>query len=120
MAFLLSTRNTTDGIGDFFWSTLNLNEGAVNGPIDLSLTPGESAILYLYYSADVPSNREIIRGYSINVATSQDGIVQFTEAVTLNYPSFNAGHRWISPALEMQKAWWLVRLRRWKAIISLV
>ena len=57
----------TDGGGDFFWSTLNVNEGAVNGPIDLSLTPGESVTLYLYYSFNGPSNSEIMRGYSINV-----------------------------------------------------
>ena len=93
-----SSSTATDGIGDFFWSTLNLNEGAVNGPINLSLTPGESAILYLYYSADVPSNREIIRWYSIDLATSQNGIIQFTEAATLNYPISNAGHRWDFPS----------------------
>ena len=91
------TNTVTDGVGDFFWSTSNLNEGAVNGPIDLNLSPGESATLYLYYSTNGPSNTDLKVGYSVNVATSQNGIIQFNDAETLNYLSFIGGSRWGFP-----------------------
>ena len=83
-AAFTDTSTEGDGPGDFFWSTSNLNEGAVNGPLDLSLDPGESATLYLYYSTNGPSNSEIKIGYSVNVATSQSGVIEFTEADTFN------------------------------------
>ena len=92
------TNTVTDGVGDFFWSTSNLNEGAVNGPIDLFLSPGESATLYLYYSTNGPSNTDIKAGYSVNVATSQNGIVQFNDAATLHHTfPFIGGSRWGFP-----------------------
>ena len=100
------TDTVTDGAGDFFWSTSNLNEGAVNGPLDLSLSPGESVSLYLYYSTNGPSNTEIARGYSVNVGTSQNGIIGFTEAETFNHPivvpgtDVDLGDRWDFPVIE--------------------
>lgn len=90
------TNTVTDGVGDFFWSTSNLNEGASNGPLDLTLSPGESVNLYLYYSTNGPSNTEIKIGYSLNVATSQSDIVEFTEADTFNFDSI-IGRRWEYP-----------------------
>ena len=97
------TNTVTDGAGDFFWSMLNLNEGAVNGPIDLNLSPGETATLFLYYSTNGPSNSQLESGYSVNVATSQAGIIKFTEAETFNHPiTFGSdnifGNRWDFPA----------------------
>jgi len=86
-----------DGVGDFFWSTSNLNEGAVNGPLDLSMEPGESATLYLYYSINGPSNSEIMAGYSVNVATSQNGIIAFTQAETFNHSLASNLNRWDFP-----------------------
>lgn len=90
------TDTTADGIGDFFWSTSNLNEGAVNGPLDLNLSPGESVDLYLYYSTNGPSNTDIRIGYSVNVATSQNDIVRFTKAETFNHQNI-FGRRWEYP-----------------------
>jgi len=95
-AAFTDTSTEGDGAGDFFWSTSNLNEGAVNGPLNLGLMPGESVTLYLYYSTNGPSNSAIRSGYSINVATSQNGIVEFTEAATFN-PLNIIGFRWNYP-----------------------
>ena len=95
-AAFTDTSTDGDGAGDFFWSTSNLNEGAVNGPLDLSLLPGESITLYLYYSTNGPSNSEINSGYSINVATSENGIIEFTDADTFN-PLNIVGFRWDFP-----------------------
>lgn len=91
------TNTVSDGVGDFFWSTSNLNEGAVNGPISEILATGQTLTLYLYYSTAGPSNSEIRSGYSINVATSANGIVEFTQADTLNYSLQNLGRRWNYP-----------------------
>ena len=97
------TDTTTDGygVGDFFWSTSNLNEGAVNGPLNLGLEIGESITLYLYYSTDGPSNSEIMSGYSVNVATSQSGIIEFTEAETFNHPLVGTLSRWVFPEPDL-------------------
>ena len=96
------TDTVADGIGDFFWSTLNLNEGAVNGPIDLNMSPGESVNLYLYYSTNGPLNTDINIGYSLNVATSQNGVIFFTEAETFNHSmAFLGGTRWFYPEADL-------------------
>lgn len=95
-AAFTDTSTDGNGAGDFFWSTAHLNQGAVNGPLDLALAPGESVTLYLYYSTSGPSNSEIKSGYSINVATSQNGVVEFTEAETFN-PLNITGFRWDYP-----------------------
>jgi len=94
------TNTVTDGPGDFFWSTLNLGEGAVNGPIDLDLSPGESATLYLYYSTSGPSSTDLKIGYSVNVGTSQNGIVRFTAAETFNPSNAFGIARWGYPTVD--------------------
>ena len=93
------TDAVTEGAGDFFWSTSNLNEGAVNGPIDLTLNPGESTTLFLYYSTNGPTGTDIRNGYALNVATSQSGVIRFTGAETLN-PSSDFGSRWDYPQAD--------------------
>ncbi|MEM9410627.1 MAG: dockerin type I domain-containing protein [Planctomycetota bacterium] len=92
---------TIAGPSDFFWSTQNLGEGAVNQSLELNLPVGESRTLYLYYSLTGPSASEINDGASINVATSSEGTVTFEDGGVYNFPVqiFNTtvGQRWGYP-----------------------
>ena len=91
------------GPADFFWSTIPLESGAVNENLDLSLEVGQSSVLYLYYTPSGPTNSDIDDGFSINVATSNDGVIQFDDAGIFNFSiSFmnivQIGNRWDYPA----------------------
>ena len=104
---LLSQQNpnfidaTTEGPGDFFWSTQPLGFQADNGPLEISgLYAGHSVTLYLYYSIGGNAG-EVNVGAAINVATSTPGVIQFDHAGSYNYSIEIAGtpvlKRWMYP-----------------------
>ena len=71
---------------DFFWSTSDLNDGAVNAPLELQISPGQKGQLFLWYSVDGPSDANINFGAILDVATSRPGIIRFTRAETFDFP----------------------------------
>ena len=75
---------------DFFWSTQDLNSGAVNQPLLLDLDLGETGSLYLYYTSNGPSDLDINVGAMLDIATSQPGIIRFTGAEVFDFQDFFA------------------------------
>ena len=83
---------------DFFWSTRDLNTGAVNQPLVLDVEPGETGSLYLYYTSNGPSDLDINVGAMLDIATSQPGIIKFTDAEVFDFAELVSdipiGFRW--------------------------
>ena len=80
---------------DFFWSDRDLNTGAVNQPLVVgSKSVGDTGSLFLYYSASGPSQSDIDVGAVVDVATSQPGIIRFTNAETFDFPGIFDTGRW--------------------------
>lgn len=93
--------NVSSGPSDFFWSTRNLGEGAVNEDVTLNMESGETETLYLYYTTNGPNRTDIADGVSINVATTNPGIITFDDGGSLTFPieisGFAIGTRWTYP-----------------------
>jgi len=93
--------NTTSGPSDFFWSTRNIGEGAINDDAKLNMEVGESETLYLYYTTNGPSDADINDGFSINVATTTPGIITFDDGGSFSFPievsGFAIATRWAYP-----------------------
>ncbi len=70
---------------DFFWSLNDLNGGATNTDLVTEFEPGESGTLFLYYSTNGPADSDIDTGAFLDIATSQDGVIQFASAQTLDF-----------------------------------
>jgi len=76
---------------DFFWSDRDLNSGAVNQPLVLgSKSIGDTGSLFLYYSTSGPSEADIDVGAIMDIATSQPGVIRFTDAEVFDIQ----GRRW--------------------------
>ena len=71
--------------GDFFWSLQGLNSGATNSAAEIELTVGETALLYLYYSTDGPTNADIDRGVTMDITLSDPGTIKFLGADSFNF-----------------------------------
>lgn len=68
---------------DFFWSASDLNEGAVNDSMAaVMFNEGESGSLYIYYDSLMS---ELDTGAFLNIQTSSNGVVEFTNAATLDF-----------------------------------
>ena len=83
---------------DFFWSLRDLNQGAVNEPMMETVEKGQSVSLYLYFSTTGPSEAEIDVGAILDIAASQEGIIQFVSAETFDFSvlveTVEIGERW--------------------------
>ncbi len=77
--------------GDFFWSTQGLNMGATNGDASLTLAPGESGSLFLYYTTNGPAMSELDTGAFLNISQSVAGIANFTGGETFDFEIELAG-----------------------------
>lgn len=75
---------TVDGPGDFFWSRAPLGFNASNETLFTNMFVGDTETLYLYYSIN-GSAGEVNAGAALNVAASNKGVIQFTQARSLNY-----------------------------------
>ena len=96
---LILFSNPCLGQTDFFWSFHNLGDGAENSDIEMTLSVGETATLYLYYSI---ANYEVSTGLGLDVASSSRGVIQFEAAESFEFDvaveidgrDFVVGHRW--------------------------
>lgn len=83
---------------DFFWSLNGLNQGAVNADVSVELAAGATSTAYLYYTTNGPADSDVGTGAFLDMATSQSGVIQFTNAETLEFDIelfFNpVGVRW--------------------------
>ena len=70
---------------DFFLSNRNLNEGAVNGDLSLTVSPGESISLYLYYSTNGPANSNISAGAFVDFQISNSSVANFTDSEAFDF-----------------------------------
>lgn len=70
---------------DFFWSLNGLNEGASNANLAVELPVGSTNTAYLYYTTNGPANSDITTGAFLDIITSQTGLIQFTNAETLDF-----------------------------------
>ena len=70
---------------DFFWSMHNLNEGAVNRPIDEEFEQGESSSIYLYYSTNGPSESDLTTGFFLDIESGNSGVIEFVGAETFDF-----------------------------------
>jgi len=70
---------------DFFWSLNGLNQGAVNADLSVELAAGATSTAYLYYTTNGPADSDLTTGAFLDLATSQVGIIQFTNAETLDF-----------------------------------
>ena len=86
---------------DFFWSTQDLGQGAVNGPLFLNAEQGEVISLYLYYSSNGISDQDLDGGALLDLATSRIQAIRFTAAETFNptifIQDFQVENRWFDP-----------------------
>jgi len=86
---------------DFFWSLSDLNSGAVNGPLEVSVQPGDTLSLFLYYSTNGPSDQDLDAGALLDIATSQDAVIRFIDAESFDFPitvqDIEIGYRWTPP-----------------------
>ena len=80
------TVNVSDELppeSDFFWSVNDLNEGAFNESMAAGLFgEGESGTMYLYYDTMAS---ELDTGGFIDIQTSTNGVIEFTNATTLDF-----------------------------------
>ena len=103
---LFAAAAVTHGQTDFFWSAKPLNQGATNAPVHEFYEPGDIGTLYLYYTIEGPSAQIIDVGATIDIGTSEPGIIRFITAETLNFEiliqGFPIGNRWGSPIEECE------------------
>ena len=96
---------TSGGPGDFFWSASSLDTAASNAPFFHELFVGDTETFYVYYSIN-GSAGEVNIGAALNVATSNSGIIQFTNAGTYNFNIEVVGNpvgtRWTVPDLDIE------------------
>ncbi|MEM9413596.1 MAG: dockerin type I domain-containing protein, partial [Planctomycetota bacterium] len=90
--------STTEGPGDFFWSTEGLGGDSPNQPLFVDIYPDMSIRLYLYYTVNHDAG-DLVAGAAINVATSRPGVVRFEEAGWHNFDilfddQFSIAPRW--------------------------
>ena len=83
---------------DFFWSTQDLNTGALNADSEHSIELGQTDSLYLYVSTH--NYVTIGPGAFIDVSTTNSGVIQFLDAESLEF-SINVGkipigNRWLN------------------------
>ena len=72
---------------DFFWSAFDLNMGTKNGPVVLfPKSVGDSGSLFLYYTTGGPTGFDLDVGAFLDIATSGDGVIKFTDAQTYDFP----------------------------------
>ena len=70
-------------ISDFFWSDADLASGAINNSMaETAMPEGSSGTLYLYYDTFMS---ELDTGAFLNIATSTNGVIEFTNAETLEF-----------------------------------
>ena len=70
---------------DFFWSPAEPNSGDVfNEDLQLELPPGQSQVLYLYYSTDGPAQSELRFGGGLRIESSNSGTIQFDDGETFD------------------------------------
>ena len=68
---------------DFFWSVAGLNEGAFNDSMAPAVfSEGDSGSMYLYYDTAMS---ELDTGGFIDIQTSTNGVIEFTNATTLDF-----------------------------------
>ena len=83
---------------DFFWSIQGLNQDAVNAPVSQKVAPGDSVSLYLYFTTNGPSEAEIDLGAILDIAVSQEGVINFQNAESFDFPvsiaNTEVGQRW--------------------------
>ncbi|MEM9411260.1 MAG: hypothetical protein AAGA30_09115, partial [Planctomycetota bacterium] len=74
---------TPEGPAEFFWSTATLDMGAINTSNGLAdIEAGSFGSLFLYFD---PLVTDIDTGAFFDVAASDDGIIEFTSAETLEF-----------------------------------
>ena len=103
LALALATLGTThaQGQADFFWSTANLGQGATNQVMadGGTLRVGDTGSLYLYWSSNGPLNSDLSVGAFLDVSTSLQSVIRFTDAETLDFDITNGGtdigNRWL-------------------------
>ena len=84
---------------DFFWSTFDLNSGAANSDLKATYEQGDTGSLFLYFSTNGPSDSNLSVGGFLDVATSMNGVIEFTRAetfdFTINVGGTPIGNRWL-------------------------
>ena len=70
---------------DFFWSSSDLNQGAVNGNLVMGAAVGESRSIFLYYSTNGPMKSELKVGALLDISTSRSDVIRFTAAESFNF-----------------------------------
>lgn len=85
----MSVGFTDAGPVDFFWSSIGLDSGAANESNAAGdFMAGSSGSLFLYYDAMLS---DIATGAFIDVETSEDGVIEFTSAETLEFDILVSG-----------------------------
>ena len=83
---------------DFFWSLSDLNNGATNSDEVATFNTGESGSLFLYYSTNGPADSNLDVGAFLDIATTNAGVIQFTNAETFDFSITTGGqnfnNRW--------------------------
>ena len=84
---------------DFFWSPFELNSGATNSDASVNFEQGSSGSLFLYFSTDGVNDTDMWVGAFLDIATSVDGVIEFTRAETFDFAIVNNGtpvsNRWL-------------------------
>ena len=85
---------------DVFFSTQDLDSGAVNSDLEVSLEVGDEVSVFVYFSTHGPSMTEIDMGGFFEVNTSVPGVVEFLGGetfqfdITLENPDIILDQRW--------------------------
>ena len=85
MTALLTLSGVAAGQTDFFLSFNDLNQGAVNADAAASFNAGDSGTIFIYWSTNGPADSDISTGASVDLQTSQTGVIEFTSAETLDF-----------------------------------
>ena len=70
---------------DFFWSFHDLNDGATNSDAVGNFAIGDTGSLFMYYSTNGPADSDLSVGAFLDIATSQSGVIRFTDAETFDF-----------------------------------
>ena len=77
---------------DFFWSVEEPGSGnVINEDLVVTLVPGESQTINLYFTTDGPSQTELRFGGGLEIETSDSGVMQFDGGEAFEFDIVTAG-----------------------------